>query len=574
MLSATWIFWVGLIILAGVGMALWIMRRCKQTHQRFTELEETNRSLAEQLAQSNQQVSALHQNVLAISSDLELSSLLPAIVERAAKLLHTPFGGLYLIEPESLQLRLAVVYNIPEQYLGSTLSFGEGLSGRVAVSGELMMVEDHTVWDGSAQVYQGGPFRRVLAVPLKTKHGILGVLNFSDDQRTGLFREEEVRLATLFADQAAMAIENARLFDAAQRELNDRRRVEQDLQQRRNYLEHLSAITQSALQVDDFAELLQLLADRLGQTIGADGCYITLWDAAKQCVIPAAAYGPMRETYSESKVDPKEQSLTASVLQGRKVIAVEDVYNSPYISPTIAARFPSSSLLGLPLISNGELLGAALISFHQHHCFSAFEISMGEQAAGQIALAIYKARLLDELQRLVVIDDLTGIYNFRGLKEVGQRELDRALRFGRPLSAIFFDIDQFRNINNRYSHAAGNLVLQAIIRQVLQNLRAVDVVARFGGEEFVVLVPEAELAEAVGVAERLCQAVAACQVATDYGALSVTISLGVAVLSPEMTDLSALVDAANRAEHLAKENGRNRVEYFVSPVDPAFTGEI
>jgi diguanylate cyclase (GGDEF)-like protein len=216
-------------------------------------------------------------------------------------------------------------------------------------------------------------------------------------------------------------------------------------------------------------------------------------------------------------------------------------------------------MLALPLIANEEPLGAALISFHARHSFNAREIAMGEQAAGQIALAVYKVRLLEELQRQAIVDELTGVYNYRGLRELGKREVERAQRFERPLSALFFDIDHFRAFNNRYSHAVGNLVLRSVAQQALANVRSVDFVSRFGGEEFVVLIPETELAAAVKIAERLRTSVAETQVETKYGPLSVTISLGVAELTADVPDLDALLDNANRAEHQAKEQGRNRV---------------
>jgi diguanylate cyclase (GGDEF)-like protein/PAS domain S-box-containing protein len=654
---------------------------------------ENKAALEQRVAERSRQAEVLYQNAIAISSQLELSVLLPAIVKRAAELLGTRFGGLYLLEPDPPLLRLVVTHNIPGEYVGSTLALGEGLSGRVAVSGEPLMVEDHRTWEGHSQTFRNGPFTRVLAVPLKTRQGILGVLNFSDDQRTGIFSEDELHLATLFAEQAALAIENARLYETAQRELEERRRAEQELRRseerfkhisgsisdfafscvktdsqsfaidwltgevekitgytsdelkglhcwgnlvieqdkpifeenllhlqpgqsgicelrirrkdgelrwlmvfsecvedkepgvisrlyggihditlrrqieedfhrRQHYLEHLNAITQAALQINEFNQLLQLLADRMGQMMGADGCYITLWDAKAQRVVPAAAYGPMREDYPQIKPDPKDQSLTVSVLKERRAIAVEDVFNSPFISPNIAGLFPSKSLLGLPLIANQELLGAALISYDQPHLFSPIEISLGEQAAGQIALAIYKTRLLTDLQRLAIVDELTGVYNFRGLGVLGRREFERARRFNRSLAALFVDLDHFRSFNNRYSHTVGNLVLQAVVDQAQRCVRSVDLVARFGGEEFVILLPETDLAEACKVAERLRGNVETCEVDSNFGLLSVTISLGVAELTPDMPDLVALIDAANQAEHQAKEQGRNRMVAF------------
>lgn len=155
---------------------------------------------------------------------------------------------------------------------------------------------------------------------------------------------------------------------------------------------------------------------------------------------------------------------------------------------------------------------------------------------------------------------MTRIYNYRGLLEHGAREIERARRFKRPLSAFFFDIDNFKDFNNRYSHTVGNLVLQAVSQCCCAITRTVDLVARYGGDEFVILLPEADLASARQVAERLRKAIEANRVITEWGELGVTISLGVAEYEPGMVDLVALMDRANQAEHQAKELGRNRVE--------------
>ena len=164
------------------------------------------------------------------------------------------------------------------------------------------------------------------------------------------------------------------------------------------------------------------------------------------------------------------------------------------------------------------------------------------------------------MQRQAIIDELTGLYNYRGLLELGARDVERAIRFNHPLCALFFDIDHFRDFNNRYSHAVGNQVLQAVARTASATTRTVDLVTRFGGEEFVILLPETRLKEASMVAERLRQAVQAQHLSTRWGELGVTISVGVAGLTPNVTELAALIDRANQAEHLAKERGRNRVE--------------
>ncbi|HKY55762.1 MAG TPA: GAF domain-containing protein, partial [Anaerolineales bacterium] len=146
-------------------------------------------------------------------------------------------------------------------------------------------------------------------------------------------------------------------------------------------------------------QMVQSFADRLGDLLEADGAYITLWDEAKQRTIPAAAYGNLRDTYSAASPEPDETTLTKSVLQAGHTLVIEDVFNTPYLSPRIATLFPTRSILALPLIVRNLKLGAALIAFNQPHTFSAEEVSICEQAARQVALAVSKAQVFEAEQR-------------------------------------------------------------------------------------------------------------------------------------------------------------------------------
>ncbi len=177
----------------------------------------------------------------------------------------------------------------------------------------------------------------------------------------------------------------------------------------------------------------------------------------------------------------------------------------------------------------------------------------------QGAVAIENARLYSQEQRLAIIDELTGLYNYRGLMDLGNREIERTRRFHHPLSVLFFDIDGFRNLNNTYSHTAGNLVLKAVVERCSSILRSIDVFIRFGGDEFVVLLPETTVENAETVAKRLLDVVSATDISTPYGNLRVGISVGVSVLSDANMDLITLIDRANQAEHYSKKSAQAKV---------------
>ena len=161
----------------------------------------------------------------------------------------------------------------------------------------------------------------------------------------------------------------------------------------------LNEIMYSALETLDFKQMVQSFADRLGDLLEADGTYITLWDAEKQLTLPAAAYGSMRTTYTSARSEPGEITLTESVLRAGHPLAIDDVFNTSYLSVRLAQLFPARSVLALPLIVRNEKLGAVLIAFNQSHSFSADEIAICEQAARQVALAIFKAQVFEAEHR-------------------------------------------------------------------------------------------------------------------------------------------------------------------------------
>jgi len=174
--------------------------------------------------------------------------------------------------------------------------------------------------------------------------------------------------------------------------------------------------------------------------------------------------------------------------------------------------------------------------------------------------------LEEQLRALATCDSLTGAANRRHFVELAQREHERSLRAGAPLSLCLFDADHFKGINDQYGHVAGDHVLSALAQAARGALRASDVLGRLGGEEFAMLLPDTDLAGALVVAERVRVAVAASEVqggevrsAGTSGAIRVTISIGVAERGPGES-LEALLKRADRSLYAAKDAGRNRVQ--------------
>ena len=166
----------------------------------------------------------------------------------------------------------------------------------------------------------------------------------------------------------------------------------------------------------------------------------------------------------------------------------------------------------------------------------------------------------EALRRAVACDHLTGLANRRALFEACELELQRWRRSPRPLSLILIDADHFKHINDDFGHAAGDAVLRHLAAGLSATFRAMDVVARLGGEEFVVMLPGCDLDAAALVAQRFCDRVAAQVVCVDAVQVRYTVSLGVATMDADVDDVDALIERADLAMYAAKAAGRNRVE--------------
>jgi diguanylate cyclase (GGDEF)-like protein len=210
----------------------------------------------------------------------------------------------------------------------------------------------------------------------------------------------------------------------------------------------------------------------------------------------------------------------------------------------------------LPLLSGKKVIGCLLLwgAELRQEDLPAFSLF-----ASQVAVAFENARLVSKIQQLAITDELTGLYNRRGLYEIGRLEIERTRRYGMPLAAIVIDIDHFKRVNDRFSHAVGDQVLRNFAKCVQVNTRELDVVGRIGGEEFVVLLPGSNEKSAQETADRLQGIVANCVTHTKDGDIWITVSQGVAVMDSSMSDLNDLIQAADRALYQAKEGGRNRV---------------
>jgi diguanylate cyclase (GGDEF)-like protein len=182
-------------------------------------------------------------------------------------------------------------------------------------------------------------------------------------------------------------------------------------------------------------------------------------------------------------------------------------------------------------------------------------------------------RNAEQLKKLATTDALTGLLNRRHFIEMAETEWRRFQRYHRPLSMLMVDIDHFKSVNDRYGHGVGDEAIAAVARACTKGKRGPDIVGRLGGEEFAILLPETDLAQARIVADRLCRRISEQTLMAHKVHFKVTASIGIATASVSMSGFDVLMRSADQALYQAKANGRNRSEQWSPPAAPKLAAE-
>jgi PAS domain S-box-containing protein len=318
----------------------------------------------------------------------DLSRLLRIIVETAAGMVSAPSAALYLCEPALRQARCAMSFNTPGDYTGMTLKYGEGAAGKVAETGQPLMIEDYRTWEGRTSLFDNGtqPILSLLAVPLRWQGQVIGVLIIFDNTKVRSFAAEDLRMVNLFANQAAMAVENASLFkEASQRA------------QEAAVIAEVGRDISETLQLDVILERIAAYAKNL---LRARTCAVYLPDTEASRLRAIASLGPSAE---EIKLAPVR--LGEGVLGDIAVRRVGEIINNIGEDPRAinipgTEEIPIEHLMGVPVLSKDQLTGLiAVWRIGAGAEFSDGELGFLSSLAGQVAVAIENARLFEDLQR-------------------------------------------------------------------------------------------------------------------------------------------------------------------------------
>jgi diguanylate cyclase (GGDEF)-like protein/PAS domain S-box-containing protein len=340
------------------------------------------------------------------------------------------------------------------------------------------------------------------------------------------------------------------------------KQMRDEIERRSRQLEALHQMSLDLTAELDLNALLHAVVQRALDLIGGTTCNCYLYQPVGDLVERVARAG--EGLISRKTTRQRGEGLVGVIWETGQPLLINDYRHWPHRVRAYTSASPRS-MIGAPIRWGEAFLGVLNIMATEKDRFIQTDVDTLGMFANQAAIAIRNARLYRQVEQTAITDELTGIFNRRGFLQLGEREFDRALRLGRPLAALLIDIDHFKAVNDRFGHQTGDQVLQALAENLRRNTRGIDVTGRYGGEEFVLLLPETLPAGALQIAERIRQAIARMRVAAPLesgapeSAIAVTASIGIAALTPDIRNLGFLIDRADQAQYLAKRAGRNRV---------------
>ena len=340
-------------------------------------LYQQSQELVTRIKRRGEDLGALREISLAISDQLELDKLLQSILKQGCRLLDVRAGGIYLVDEAKGDLKLVVSHGLTRDYTGLRLAPGEGICGKVLQSGEPLIVDDYHHWEGRSPSWEAEPITANISVPFKHGERIIGVMGFIELSSARKFDEYDVRLAALFADQAAIAIENARLYQQSQ-----------ELTARLTRLYELSLQINETLSLE---EALELVARQVIKATAAHSAVINLLDQEGHLEfhLGIGADGELQKNISP----PRSSGTTMSIYRtGAPLIANDLEGDDPLLHPSLRKK-GIKAFIGLPLKTRERCTGVLFVRYAESHSFSEEEVQALSLFANQAAVALENARL-------------------------------------------------------------------------------------------------------------------------------------------------------------------------------------
>jgi diguanylate cyclase (GGDEF)-like protein/PAS domain S-box-containing protein len=350
-------------------------------------------------------------------------------------------------------------------------------------------------------------------------------------------------------------------------DITPRKRAEEKQLYRSRFEELLTRISTQFINLpsNELDEQIDLALAAIGQLEGADRVSIFRIDAFEKTITIdrewcARGIPALKDTYQNYPYS--DVSWVSSKLAEQPIIfpRTDQIDKSKAFVRELFTKHDIKSMAVFPMRVNQNLI--AFVCFETVRAERDWEqdnVVMLQQFANVLSNAIERSRLIKELEDRAVRDEMTSVLNRRGFLDLARVELNRANRYNRKTGIVLFDIDQLKHVNDSLGHAAGDLVIREVVKCALQEIRNIDLIARWGGDEFIILLPETNESAAAQLANRLCRGIESHPFIINDQPRKITISVGVAETENGAMSIDELFSHADVALYTAKQAGRNCV---------------
>jgi len=495
-----------------------------------------NSYLLQQTSRRTEELHILNEIGRALSSTLDLDSLLERIYFEVGRLMDVRSFFIAFHEPKTEEIRYEIEIaggaRIPKRSRPS----GNHLAEYVIRTRQPLLIRhgysDEAVGLGFEMLQDA---RSVCAVPLILYDRAVGVLVVHSPKER-MFDEGHLELLRVLASEAGIAIENARLFTEEQK--------------KSRHLMLINNVSNHAITNLDPDEMLGKIAAEIETSLAYEHIGIAVLDySTKELVIKAEAGS--HKGAAELRIGLAEGMLGQVARTGQVAVIREVSASTPKLV------LPQSvSAIALPVVYGEHLLGVMYVESSQPHDFPEQEVLLLRTLADLFAGALQNALTFQKTQEQAITDGLTGVKTHRYLMEALSTEWKRSTRANRPFALVLMDLDRFKFVNDFYGHLEGDVVLQRVGHILEQNCRRSDVVARYGGDEFVILMQEAGVEQARQLAGKLRAWIASDRLLRDK---NITASFGIAGFPVHGSTPQELLQVADSSMYISKHQGGNAV---------------
>ncbi len=511
-----------------------------------------NAQTFEKALKAEEESGILYQLSHTLISTLDVDRLLDEIL----KVTQERFGylncSIHLLDESKTELHLRAARGYSKTVIERVRrrSVEDGVTGFVCRTGIPTIVPD--VEKEPRYIRGREDARSEITLPLAMGDEVIGVLDVESSQ-VNAFTDKDLKMLSSLAAQASLVINNATLY--------------QGLESRVRELDLLNRIARYVSGGLGFKDTLKHIIEGVKRLIDYDAGRIYFLDRKRQILVPMTVrYDPKEYPYPYTELVKKTEikvgeGLTGWVAKTGQAVIVGDAERDRRVKHLPGTPYRDESLLAVPLLSEGKVIGVITLAKLGLNQFGLNELRLLTILANQAAGAIENARLYEETKYLTNIDPLTGLYNSRYFHETLEREIAKAERYKSIVSLVIMDLDNFKWCNDNLGHQVGDTVLTEIGQMLSVLCRKADTAARWGGEEFAVILPRTSRTGAASQAERICSKVKDHPFQDGEPSLQgrITMSAGVASYPEDSTTAKALVHAADMALYQAKAMGKSRV---------------